>query len=340
MNTHWGGGRVWCSLRGTSADKNFGSRSLGNQAFKMASRKRKIQDEVEVNENRPKNTPEKKTKKEKWTNKQRVLVFCGRGITHRARHLMLDLRTLLPHHKADTKLDRKDKLFIINEVCEMKNCNSCIYLEMRKRKDLFMWFSFAPHGPSAKFLVENVHTMDELKMTGNCLKGSRPILSFDQHFDKKPETQLLKEMFIQIFSTPNYHPKSKPFIDHIMTFSKLDDDRIWVRNFQIVEEDGTLLEIGPRFVLNLVRIFEGSFGGPTLYENPHYQSPNEHRRLIRREAAHKYLDRVESKQSLEVRREANKDIPRDEEDVDDIFHTITQSDIDKARANSKKTIQK
>jgi len=33
--------------------------------------------------------------------------------------------------------------------------------------------------------------------------------------------------------------------------------------------------LGPRFVLNLVRIFEGSFGGPTLYENPHYQSPNE-----------------------------------------------------------------
>lgn len=24
-----------------------------------------------------------------------------------------------------------------------------------------------------------VHTMDELKMTGNCLKGSRPLLSFD-----------------------------------------------------------------------------------------------------------------------------------------------------------------
>ena len=32
---------------------------------------------------------------------------------------------------------------------------------------------------------------------------------------------------------------------------------------------------GPRFVLNLIRVFEGSFGGPTLYENPRYQSPNE-----------------------------------------------------------------
>jgi hypothetical protein len=25
-----------------------------------------------------------------------------------------------------------------------------------------------------------VHTMDELKLTGNCLKGSRPLLSFDK----------------------------------------------------------------------------------------------------------------------------------------------------------------
>jgi len=31
---------------------------------------------------------------------------------------------------------------------------------------------------------------------------------------------------------------------------------------------------GPRFVLNLIKVFEGSFGGPTLYENPSYVTPN------------------------------------------------------------------
>ncbi|EDO43936.1 predicted protein, partial [Nematostella vectensis] len=256
----------------------------------------------------------------KWTNKQRVLIFSSRGITYRARHLMLDLRVLLPHHKAETKLDRKDKLFIVNEVCEMKNCNKCIFLEMRKKKDFFMWLSCTPHGPSVKFLVENIHTMDELKLTGNCLKGSRPILSFDEHFDKTPHNVILKEMFIQIFGTPLNHPKSKPFVDRVMTFS-IQDNRIWVRNFQIVEEDGTMLEIGPRFVLNPIRIFEGSFGGPTLYENPYYQSPNEYRRIVRRKAAFRYLDRVDAKQSLEARREANKDLPRDADDVDDVFCT-------------------
>lgn len=43
---------------------------------------------------------------------------------------------------------------------------------------------------------------------------------------------------------------------------------------QIIEEDGSLVEIGPRFVLNLMKIFQGSFGGPTLYENPDFRSPN------------------------------------------------------------------
>jgi hypothetical protein len=31
----------------------------------------------------------------------------------------------------------------------------------------------SPDGPTVKFLVQNVHTMDELKLTGNHLKGSR-----------------------------------------------------------------------------------------------------------------------------------------------------------------------
>uniref|UniRef100_A0A453NZ77 Uncharacterized protein n=1 Tax=Aegilops tauschii subsp. strangulata TaxID=200361 RepID=A0A453NZ77_AEGTS len=37
----------------------------------------------------------------------------------------------------------------------------------------------------------------------------------------------------------------------------------------------TLVEVGPRFCLNPIKIFGGSFGGPTLYENPFYVSPNQ-----------------------------------------------------------------
>ena len=206
----------------------------------------------------------------KYVNKQRCLILCSRGAVAAYRHLMGDIRALLPHHKKDVKLDTKRDLTAINEIAEMKSCNTALFFEFRKRKDLYLWASATPFGPSVKFLVQNVHTMEELRLTGNCLKGSRPILSFDAAFDKEPHLRVLKELFISIFGTPLGHPKSKPFVDHVLNFSILDG-RIWFRNYQIVEGDlnekrlakdvqkgvvtNKLVEIGPRFVLQPIRIF-------------------------------------------------------------------------------------
>ena len=40
-------------------------------------------------------------------------------------------------------------------------------------------------------------------------------------------------------------------------------------------QDGmSLVEVGPRVCLQPIKIFAGSFGGPVLYENPSYVSPN------------------------------------------------------------------
>ena len=44
------------------------------------------------------------TRRVPYKNKQRVLVFCSRGITARYRHLMEDFRALLPHHKKEAKV--------------------------------------------------------------------------------------------------------------------------------------------------------------------------------------------------------------------------------------------
>lgn len=37
----------------------------------------------------------------------------------------------------------------------MKNCKKCVFFQMKKKKDLYMWVSNVPSGPSVKFLVEN-----------------------------------------------------------------------------------------------------------------------------------------------------------------------------------------
>lgn len=265
--------------------------------------------------------------KEKWEmnryiNKQRTLVFCSRGITHRDRHFLSDLRDLLPHSKKDVKFDTKDNLGMVNEVCELKSCNNCIFLESRKRKDLYMWISKSPHGPSAKFLLQNVHTMSEVKMTGNSLKGSRPALVFDDAFDSAPHWQLLRELFLQVFGSPKGHPKVKPFVDHVLSFF-IADGRVWFRNYQIVfkpaeveagkqgKDEPILVEIGPRFVLNPIRIFSGSLTGTTLWENPTYVSPNKVRSDIKRKRSTKYVERVKSKKARKEKEEIDR-VPEDE----------------------------
>lgn len=256
-------------------------------------------------ENEPEALPAKRMsddpspKKVRWINKQRVLVFATRGISYRHRHLMDDIKTLMPHHKPESKMERTKNLQVITEMCKMKNCNKSILFEGRRKRDLYMWLGNVPSGPSAKFLVENIYTMAELKMTGNCLRGSRPLLSFDEHFSTKAHYSLLKELLTQIFGVPNHHPKSQPFFDHVYTFTVLDN-RIWFRNFQILTEDGGLAEIGPRFVLNPVKIFAGSFSGNTLWDNPNYISPAKFRQSLTKTAAGKYMNRIEQKMTLKA----------------------------------------
>ena len=240
-----------------------------------------------------------------YKNKTRVLVIASRGITARFRHLLEDFKQMIPHHRKDNKLDNKGDIRVVNEIAEMKSCNYCLYLECRKRKDLYMFLSGTPNGPSVKFQVTNIHTMDELKLTGNCMLGSRPLLDFDDKFNSNPHWGLMKELFIHVFGTPKGHPKSKPFVDRVMAFYIIKNN-IWIRNYQIIEkyayEEGTenknssksnkndmnLVEIGPRFVLIPIRIFGGSLGGATLYQNQSYITPNETRSSVKRDKGNNY----------------------------------------------------
>jgi hypothetical protein len=169
----------------------------------------------------------------------------------------------------DAKLDSKSHLHLLPELADLHNCNNAIYFEARRHEDLYMWAAKTPNGPSIKMHVQNVHTMDELKMTGNCLKGSRGILSFDASFDETEWGKLTKEVFThvrpgvalscifveswpQIFGVPPQARRAKPFIDHILSFSLLDG-KIWFRNFQVCRQlfrslisTHALLHLGPR----------------------------------------------------------------------------------------------
>lgn len=181
--------------------------------------------------------------------------------------------------------------------------------------------------------------MSELHFSGNCLKGSRPILSFDARFQTQPHLLVLREMLIHVFGVPKGARKTKPFIDHVMSFT-LADGKVWVRCYQIneteVSKDGkaaaetakmdldgnteaasqivrkkggrgeetklSLTEIGPRFVLTPIVILEGSFGGPVIYENREFVSPNQIRADLRLKRAGKYARRSEQDMDSRVKR--------------------------------------
>lgn len=113
----------------------------------------------------------------------------------------------------------------------------------------------------------------------------------------------MKEMLTQSFGSPMGHPHVKPFVDHVLSFMILDN-RIWFRNYQISfnqVEGGKgpgemiLVEIGPRFVLNPIKIFAGSFGGALLWENPAFVSPNLSRAALLRQKSAKYVEKVAAK---------------------------------------------
>jgi ribosome biogenesis protein BRX1 len=250
-------------------------------------------------------------------------------ISHR--HLLNDIHSLLPHSRKDAKLDTKTKLYQLNELADLYNCNNILFFEARKAKDLYLWISKPPNGPTIKLHLQNLHTMEELHFPGNCLKGSRPILSFDEGFEAEPHWRLLREMLAQAFGVPKGARGSKPFIDRVMGFS-IADGRVWVRCYQINETEpgkennnndkpsalhpmdptetgGTrdltnlsLTELGPRFVMIPILVQESSFGGPIIYQNKEFVSPNVLRTEERLRKAGRYRRRVEEGVERTVRR--------------------------------------
>jgi ribosome biogenesis protein BRX1 len=254
--------------------------------------------------------------------RQRLLLLTSRGVTHRHRHLLNDLAALLPHARKESKLDTKTRLQQLNELADLHNCNNVLFFEARKAADLYAWLAKPPNGPTLKCHVHNLHTMDELHFTGNCLRGSRPIVAFDRAFDAAPHWRLVKELLLHAFAVPRSARKAKPFVDHVVSFT-LADGRVWFRCYQIGESEAggakaakgtngasgsveesaladivkgetnlSLVEIGPRFVLTPIVILESSFGGPVIYENKEFVSPNQIRAELRVRKASKFGSRV------------------------------------------------
>lgn len=111
----------------------------------------------------------------------------------------------------------------------------------------------------------------------------------------------------------------------------LADNKVWIRCYQISETEASknpkpaaedtpsdstklpsisgrpgetsisLVEIGPRLVLTPIVMQEGSFGGPIIYENKEFVSPNQIRADLRRAKAGRYNERSEGQLERKAR---------------------------------------
>jgi ribosome biogenesis protein BRX1 len=144
---------------------------------------------------------------------------------------------------------------------------------------------------------------------------------------------LVREMLRSVFSVPKRGVRGvKPFIDRIIGIFGVDG-KIWIRVYEIRESEGdkkdeaedrepaekkekkkkggkdnmpdiSLVEIGPRFVLTPIVILEGSFGGPVIYENREFVSPNQVRREVRMKKAGRYASRRDDQADRTTKKKA------------------------------------
>ena len=255
----------------------------------------------------------------KPTNLQKCLSFGSRNMGFKERHLLQDLRDMCPHMREHSKIAPVSSGDTVVELCNLHHCNSTMYFEAHRDDVTYMWLAQAPKGPSIKLRLNNIHTADQIRMVGNCLKFSRPLLHFDKEFEQLPHLRVARSLLQTAFNVPRHHPKSKPFVDHILCFYYLDD-HIWFRNYQIVSNDGApnLMEIGPRFTMHPVAIFNGCCQGSVLWRNPNAIAPTEERRTRKERQRAKFEENERLKEVTKVHRETVGDLPVDP--LDNIFN--------------------
>lgn len=249
-------------------------------------------------------------KAENWLNKQRTLVTCSRGILSHQRELMMNLWSFLPHSKKDAKLEKAEVVEQLEELCESRDCSNLLYFQARG-KSLYLWSCKYPDGPSVYYQLHNVVAAEDYRFMGNCLKGSRAFLSFDVSFKAKPHMELIKNMLVDTFNVPKHHPKSMPFFDKVFSFNHIEETgTVCFRHYQINKtgskvEDVELIEIGPRFDMQLVKIFDGFMGGKVLYSNEAYETPRTLRVKEKQIITKKRIKKMNAKKEKEDRTKSN-----------------------------------
>lgn len=240
-----------------------------------------------------------------------------RGSIRQHAQVFENLRDLIPHAKREQSMNSKD-FHVLDEIASDRFCDTIGAFETRHKKvssECYFWIATCPSGPSINFFVRDAQSIESLRLIGNSLKGSRPILQFDPKFNDGGVLEIAKWSLQRLFSVPFEDPHSKPFVDRTMTFV-VDGDVIVIRHYQIQwgenGEETELAEIGPRVELEPNYVLAGVFKGHKIWSNADFVSPYKELKAERRKKAElrnkareKQAEREEKKMNLPVIEDPN-----------------------------------
>jgi len=237
----------------------------------------------------------------------KVMSLMGRGIIAVHSDLKDDFERLMPHAKREAKYDCSQPTSGMMELARMRGCDTIAFWETKHHRDLILWVSRYPHGPTIKFHVYGIKTSSQAGFPGNFRRYTRPVLSFSSSFDdrRRPEVRIFKECLKQLLGTPHLHHKSAPFIDHVIQLTKLGPaDQIHMRTYEITGEnvdDMELQESGPSLTLIPLVVLRGCMCGDVLWTNGEYMGPTQQLALQRAIRASDKRERLAAQKSQEFR---------------------------------------
>ncbi|KAM0672276.1 ribosome biogenesis protein BRX1 [Ordospora colligata] len=180
------------------------------------------------------------------------MILSTRAASAKIRYLMKDISKLVKVEE-EHKWDMGNDYHELRELARMNECDSVMFFQSTKRMD-GLWIGILD-GTSIFFKMHNVSTVRECNFPVNVFVDCGYVLMFSKEFEEIEHLKYVKDVVEHVF-------KSNETKDKALCFFYLDG-MIWVRCYKIGED---MEEIGPRVVLEVVKVFEKCFSGNFLYK--------------------------------------------------------------------------
>ncbi|KMV66689.1 60S ribosomal subunit biogenesis RNA-bindingprotein [Encephalitozoon cuniculi EcunIII-L] len=180
------------------------------------------------------------------------VILSTRGASVKIRHLMKDISRLVKVEE-EQKWDMGKNYGELRSLMAINECDSMLFFRSTKRSD-DLWMGILD-GVSVLFRMHNMSTMRDCNFPVNSFKDCGYVLMFSKEFEDIEHLKYTKDVIEHIF-------RSNETKDKALCFFYLDGV-IWVRCYKIGKK---LEEIGPRLVLEVLKVLEKCFEGKALYK--------------------------------------------------------------------------